>query len=90
MTLERNAYKALESVVGPENISEDPAVLLGYQYAGMNLGSELGGGFLPFAPEAVVLPKNTEEVQGIILVCVRYNIKCKAHSIAESQSEFQR
>lgn len=82
MALERNAYKALGSVVGAENISEDPAVLLGYAFSGMIFGFDPSqvSKFIPFGPEAVVLPKNTEEVQGIIQVCNRYNVKFKAHS----------
>jgi glycolate oxidase len=73
MTIPRNAYKALESVVGPENITEDPAILLGYAYS-------MGVRFLPVGPEAAILPGSTEEVQGIVKVCNRYNVKYKAHS----------
>ncbi len=80
MTLERNAYKALKSVVGSENISEDPAVLFGY--------TTVFGFILPFGPEAVVMPKNTEEVQGIIQVCNRYKVKYKAHSTGFYASSF--
>jgi glycolate oxidase len=79
MALKRNAYKALESIVGQENISEDPSSLLGYAYAGLSIDPKLGG-FTPFGPEAVVLPGSTEEVQGIIKVCNRYKVKYKAHS----------
>jgi glycolate oxidase len=91
MALERNVYKALESVVGSENISEDPGVLVGYQYSGMAIGEDTANRdttnrdltFEPFGgikSEAIVLPGSTEEVQGIIRVCNRYKINYKAHS----------
>lgn len=86
MSLERIAYKALESVVGSNNISEDPAVLKGYQYIGMSFMKDISNRTSFFEPfggpvsEAVVMPASTEEVQGIVKVCNRYKIKYKAHS----------
>jgi glycolate oxidase len=79
MALEKKAYKALESVVGPENISEDSAILASYNYGPLG-GALKTGDFLPFPPVAAVLPGSTEEVQGVVKVCNRYHIKYKAHS----------
>ena len=79
----REAYKMLEAVVGPENISEDPAVVDGYvwQYGAEWLGDpKVGTKFLPYTPGAVVLPKTTEEVQGILKVCNRFKLMSKAFS----------
>ena len=85
MAIERTAYKALESVLGVENISEDPSVLLGYDYHAFCCLNPTGEGrFFPHAPEAVVLPESTEEVQGIIKVCNRYNLKFRSAPILRS------
>lgn len=72
MVLEKKEYSALESIVGPENISADPVILDSYRW--------VGGEFKPYRPEAVLLPQNTEEVQAIIKTCNRYRIKVKCHS----------
>ena len=81
MTLPRKVYKAIESVVGPENISEDQAVLVGYAF-------HCGGGaihpssarWLDVSPEAVVLPGTTEEVQAVVKICRSHKVKFKAFS----------
>jgi len=84
MVLEKDSeeYKALQEVIGPENISVDPLVLDGYiwQWTGENIPPEIGSSYMPFRPEAVVLPESTEEVQGVVKVCNRYGLKFKAHS----------
>jgi len=80
MALPREVYQILEDIVGPENISEEPATLDAYAFP---LYSE---GWLPGPfpekykprPEAVVLPGSTEEVQAIVRTCNRYRIKYKA------------
>ncbi len=80
MALSRDAYKALEDIVGPENISEDPIVLDAYAF---QLTTELsmpnGSKFLP-RPGAAVLPGSAEEVQAIVKACNKYRIKYKAYS----------
>jgi glycolate oxidase len=78
MTLSREAYKALEEVVGPENISEEPAILDGYCFIWAN-EVHFGDKFSA-RPPAVVMPGNTKEVQGIVKVCNRFNIKYRAHA----------
>jgi glycolate oxidase len=59
MALSRELYKAFEDVVGEENICDDPAIMPAY----FNI---------EFA--AVVLPKNTAEVQAIVRLCNRHKI----------------
>ena len=89
MALEKGIYRAFEDVVGPENISENPAILDSYAWTGVPQERETPGTagegeteFVRFAPrfEAVVLPKDTAEVQAIVKLCNRYGIKFKAFS----------
>ena len=54
-----------EDIVGPENICGDPAIMPSYHC------SEIG---------AVILPKDTEEVQAIVKLCNRYKIDFTAMS----------
>jgi glycolate oxidase len=77
MALKRDIYRALEDVVGSENISEDPVILDSYAWR-----SCLIAGPVKFVPrfEAVTLPIKTEEVQAIVKLCNRYKIQFKAGS----------
>ena len=70
MGLPKDVYRLFESVVGPENISEDPAVITSYMY--QPFGSKKGV-WADIAPEAVILPLNTEEVVAIARIC-----KCRS------------
>ncbi len=82
MPLERSAYQALESIVGPENISENPAVLAGYSFypmASITIGNQPPSKWKLF-PDAVILPGSTEEVQAIVKTCNRLRIHFKAQS----------
>ncbi|RJP70300.1 MAG: FAD-binding oxidoreductase [Candidatus Abyssobacteria bacterium SURF_17] len=74
------AYKMVENIVGPDNVSQDPGVLDAYTYQWM--GEMTGGGtrFGPYRPACVALPSTTEEVQAIVKVCNRFGLKFKAHS----------
>jgi len=68
-------YKILEAIVGKEYISNDPAVCEGYR-SGPG-GYEAGLGYervMTVIPDTVILPANTEDVQKIVKICVRYNI----------------
>ena len=78
MALEREAYKALEDIVGPEYITEEPAVLDGYCFV---WGNEVifGDRFSP-RPLAVVMPGSVEEIQAIVRACNRYGVKFRAHA----------
>jgi len=69
VSLPEHIYKELEDVVGPENISDREYVLAAYRHAGP------GGFRKPPSPEAVIMPGSTREVQDIVKICNRYNIK---------------
>src|SRR4030042_2479474 len=75
MAIKQEIYRALEDVVGPENISEDPAILDSYAW-------RMNRPVVRFVPrfEAVTLPKTTEEVQAIVRTCNKYRIQFKASS----------
>jgi len=67
----REVYHALESIVGPENISEDPAIC--------EADTRGGSGEFIFdknavPPACVVLPGSTEEVRDIVRVANRYRL----------------
>jgi glycolate oxidase len=78
MELSKWEYEALEDVVGPENISQDPVILDTY--------NQVWGNQLVFGekwsrrPAAVVLPCSTEEVQAVVKVCNIYGITFKPFS----------
>ncbi|MHA1262257.1 MAG: FAD-binding oxidoreductase [Candidatus Freyarchaeota archaeon] len=81
MVLPRNVYEKLESVVGPENISDDPVILTVYSFQYLaDLANPDSAKWLPHKPEAVVLPGSTEEVQEVVKICYEHNVKFKAHS----------
>jgi glycolate oxidase len=78
MALKKEAYEALRDVVGPEYITQAPAILDTY--------NQVWGNKLLFdekwsnRPAAVLLPGNTEEVQAIVRVCNRHKIPFKPFS----------
>jgi glycolate oxidase len=78
MDLTKDAYRALEDVVGPENISQDTAARDSY--------NQVWGNKLVFGekwsnqPAAVLMPETTEEVQSIVRVCNRHKISFKPFS----------
>jgi len=74
--LPREVFKTLESIVGPDYITEDRAVVEGY-----SRGLVIPGEILPkhmkektVLPAAIILPETTEEVQAIIRVASRNGI----------------
>lgn len=86
MTINREAYKEIQDVVGPENISEDPAVLDSYACHATIVGVPAQGFYRSIwwpRAGAVVLPGSTEEVQQIVKICNRYGIRFKAHSTGQ-------
>jgi hypothetical protein len=82
MTIPEEAYRALEDIVGPDNISDDPALLDSYVYPQNATSIHLGPYYGVSTPRgaAVLLPATTEEVQGIVKVCNKHKIKFKASS----------
>jgi hypothetical protein len=76
--LTESSYRELEGIVGPENITREPAVLdtYAFQYiAELIVGDNYLG-----RPSAVVLPGSAEEVQAIVRLCNRESIRYKAIS----------
>jgi hypothetical protein len=82
MALSREAYQALEDIVGPNNISEDPAVLDSYRYHLSHTAIHIGPYYRVYTPrgEAVLLPGSAAEVQAIVKLCNKYKIRYKASS----------
>ena len=75
MALKKDIYRALEDIVGVENISEDPVILYSYAWrSGLIATPQL---FVPTF-EAVLLPRATEEIQAIVRLCNRSGIQYKA------------
>lgn len=78
MTLPKEAYRALEDIVGPQYITQEPAILDTYCFV---WGNELiFGEKFSARPPAVILPGTTEEVQAIVRVCNRFGIQYRAHA----------
>jgi glycolate oxidase len=82
MVLSREVYQVLEDIVGPENISDDPALLDSYRYPLTHTAIHLGPYYRKYTPRgaAVLLPGSTEEIQAIVKVCNKHTIKFKASS----------
>jgi glycolate oxidase len=82
MTFSKDIYRALEDIVGSRNISDDPAVLVSYQFPLANTSIHLGPFYRTYTPRgaAVVLPGSTEQVQKIVKICNKYKVKYKASS----------
>jgi len=71
------AYEALEGVLGPENITQEPAILDSYAWQpAVNLAKEAW----IYRPAAAVLPETVEEVRQIVRICNEQGVKYKAHS----------
>jgi glycolate oxidase len=80
MAFSRDAYRELEDIVGPENISSDFTVLDGYTFTGTYGLKSIDARYQAFRPEAVILPGSTKEVQAVIKLCNRRGIMSKASS----------
>jgi len=75
MALNKDLYRALEDVLGPEYISDDPVILDSYAWR-MNKPATR---FVPRF-EAITLPETTAQVQAIVRLCNKYKIQFKASS----------
>ena len=77
MAILREVYESLQDIVGPDNITEEPATLDSYAYQWMaELVPDVTGGSKFFdRPEAVLVPGSTEEVQAIVKACNQYKLK---------------
>ena len=77
MEISRDAYRAIEDIVGPENVTDDPAFLDSYAFeCWPELVRPNRSHYMP-RPWAVVMPASTEEVQAVTKVCNKYKIKIK-------------
>jgi glycolate oxidase len=77
MEISRDAYRALEDVVGPDYVSDDPAFLDSYAFEWLaELVRPNRSHYMP-RPVAVVMPATTKEVQMITKVCNKYKIRIK-------------
>jgi hypothetical protein len=77
MEISRDAYRAIEDIVGPENVTDDPAFLDSYAFQYIaELVRPNRSHYMP-RPWAVVLPATVREVQAVTLVCNKYKIKIK-------------
>ena len=77
MALNREIYRALEDILGPENLTAEPAILDAYAWrTGMAAGTTR---FMPRF-EIVTLPEDTEEVRAIVRACNRYGVQFKPTS----------
>ncbi len=80
MKLTNDEYKALEDIVRPEYISQEPVIMESY--------NQVWGNKLAFGdkrhnpPAAVLLPANTEQVQKIVRFCNKAGILFKASARA--------
>jgi len=74
MALKRDFYKALEDILGPQYVSDDPVITETYANV-IRAGMPAGPRF-----EAVALPRNTEEVQAIVKLCNKHRVQYKASS----------
>jgi len=61
--LKKEVYKEFEDVVGPENICDDPNIMPSYY------GTEFS---------AIILPKNTAEVQSLVKLCNKHKLQFRA------------
>ncbi|MHA1147453.1 MAG: FAD-binding oxidoreductase [Promethearchaeota archaeon] len=84
MNIDQNVYKELIKIVGEKNVSNDPVITQGYAFNWGNDTVNIYRGNEPtmfvFAPQAVVLPKSTEEVQNILKLINELGLKFKAQS----------
>ncbi len=75
MTIAKEVYKELESIVGAGYISANPVICEGYR-AGPG-GYECGSGYervMAKVPGCVIMPRTTEEVQSIVRACNHHNL----------------
>ena len=81
--LEPDVYRALEDIVGPENITQEDVILDSYCFA---WATEMvfNDKFAP-RPMVVMMPGSAEEVQAIVKVCNKFKVKVKAMSTGWSK-----
>jgi glycolate oxidase len=78
MALKKDFYRALEDLLGPENVSQDPVITESYSFP-IRAATKLKGEYLP-RYEAITLPQNTAGVQAVVKLCNRFRVQFKASS----------
>ena len=77
MEISRDAYRAIEDIVGADYVTDDPAFLDSYAFQWLaELVRPNRSHYMP-RPWAVVMPASTREVQAVTKVCNKYRIKIK-------------
>ena len=77
MEIPRDAYRAIEDIVGPRYVSDDPAILDSYAFEVMAETIRPNQSHFMPRPWAVVMPDTAEEVQAVTRICNKYKIKVK-------------
>ena len=77
MALSKDVYRALEDIVGPKYISDDPAFLDSYAFQWLAETVRPNQSHYMPRPVAVILPETTGEIQAITKICNKYKIKLK-------------
>ena len=72
MAITKEAYAALESIVGKDYLSNDPVILETYIRGGAFIDTPLEDAIT--RPGCVLLPRTTAEIQEIVKVCCRYRL----------------
>ena len=80
MALSKEAYRVLEDIVGPENISDDPALCDSYAFQYLAETARPNQSHFMPRPVAALMPGSTVEIQAILKICNRYKIKVKPYS----------
>ena len=83
MSIPREAYETLQSIVGPEWVSDDPAICEADRYCSLSCPTDAQR-----RPGASIEPGSTEEVQAIVKLANKYNIPYVATSTYYSPSTF--
>ncbi len=69
MSLSKEIYQTLESIVGPEWVSDDPAICEADRFC-----NSVAIPVAPYRPACSIEPANSEEVQAIVKVANRYRV----------------
>ncbi|NVM56108.1 MAG: FAD-binding oxidoreductase, partial [Candidatus Helarchaeota archaeon] len=82
--IEDNEFEALVEIVGPQNVSREPAILDTYAFQWcaeiINVLYDKPPSRYYIRPAAVIMPSTTEEVQRFVRTCNKYGLKFKAFS----------
>ena len=73
------ARRDFEAILGPRDVSDDPAIVAGYAWVYGGLGGDSPERLISqIKPVAIVLPESVEEVQAVVKACIRHGLKFRA------------